>query len=410
MDSVQHLLDFNAGRDPERLRLKFAKMRASPFVFLRGSAHLFHVRVERHGPLKNAPPAWCCGDMHLENFGSYKGDNRLAYFDLNDFDEAALAPAAWDPLRLLASLALAADELALPQREVAPLSRRLVDAYAEALAGGKAYWLERETARGAVQRLLEQVTQRKRAELLARRTSGGARRRLRVDGVHALPATGAQAKAVRAFMAGFAAGQGDSRFFEVLDVARRIAGTGSLGLERFVILVRGKGGADGQYLMDLKATQGSTLARAGGCHQPGFADEAHRLVGVQRRMQAVSMAFLQPVRFGGQACVLRELQASEDRLDLAALAPQRRELADTLATMGRLMAWAQLRSSGREGSATADELMDFGRRGAAAGKWRDRLVEQAAAAADQVRQDWREFRQACDDGRVDCGPAGRAHD
>ena len=62
-------------------------------LFLRGSAHLFHARLKR-GVFKPAPVAWCCGDMHLENFGSYHGDNGLAYFDINDFDEAALAPCA----------------------------------------------------------------------------------------------------------------------------------------------------------------------------------------------------------------------------------------------------------------------------------------------------------------------------
>ena len=190
MDIVQTILAYNAGRDPERLALKFAKMRQNPFVFLRGTAHLFHERVKRQGVLKSAPAAWCCGDMHLENFGSYKGDNRLAYFDLNDFDEAALAPAAWDPLRLLTSLWLAADELRLDDAHTARMARTLLDAYADTLAAGKAYWLERETATGPVRALLEQLGQRKRADFLARRceppTQGGRRRRLRIDGQRAL--------------------------------------------------------------------------------------------------------------------------------------------------------------------------------------------------------------------------------
>jgi len=35
-------------------------------------------------------------------------------------------------------------------------------------------------------------------------------------------------------------------------VARRIAGTGSLGVERYVLLIEGKGSPDGNYLLDLK--------------------------------------------------------------------------------------------------------------------------------------------------------------
>ncbi|RTL44188.1 MAG: DUF2252 domain-containing protein [Burkholderiales bacterium] len=407
MDIVKSILDDNAGRDPERLRIKLAKMRASPFSFLRGTAHLFHARVRPRGALKTAPPAWCCGDLHLENFGSYKGDNRLAYFDLNDFDEAALAPAAWDPLRLLTSLWVAADELKLPPAAVAPLARQMIDAYADALATGKAYWVERDTASGPVRDLLTALGDRQRADFLARRCepppTGRGFLRLRVDGKKALAASRTDQQQVRAFMQHFASTQAHPGFYKVLDVARRIAGTGSLGLRRFIILVRGKGGPHGHYLLDLKEIRPSVLAPVSPCPQPRFADEAVRVVAAQTRMQAVPMAFLQPVRLDGRPFVLRGLQPSEDRLDLAQLAARPRDLADALQTMARLTAWAQLRASGRQGSATADELMDFGRRGAAPGKWRDRLVETARITADQVRADWRDYSQAFDEGALEVG-------
>ncbi|HEX8964012.1 MAG TPA: DUF2252 family protein, partial [Rhodocyclaceae bacterium] len=74
MDVVATLLAFNAGRDPERLRLKYAKMSRSPFVFLRGTCHLFYRRAAALG-LPDSPATWICGDLHFENFGSYKGDN-----------------------------------------------------------------------------------------------------------------------------------------------------------------------------------------------------------------------------------------------------------------------------------------------------------------------------------------------
>lgn len=405
VDIVQAILACNAGRDPERLALKFAKMRQSPFAFLRGTAHLFHARVQRRGVLRTSPPAWCCGDLHLENFGSYKGDNRLAYFDLNDFDEAALAPAAWDPLRLLTSLWLARDDLRLTPAQAADRGRALLDTYANTLAAGKAYWLERETASGPVHKLLAQLGERKRAEFLARRceppTAGGRRRRLRIDGQRALEASPAQRQQVVDFMQGFAQTQPQPKFFDVQDVARRVAGTGSLGLERFTLLVRGKGGAEGQYLLDLKQAVPSTLAPAGGCKQPRWGDEAQRVVAVQQRMQAVPMAFLHAVRFEGQPFVLRGLQPSEDRLDLAGLARRPRDVAESLAAMGQLVAWAQLRSAGRQGSAAADELIDFGQRGRAEGKWRDRLLAVAREAAEQTRADWLAYTRACEQGAFD---------
>jgi len=86
------IVRFNDGRDPERLRLKYRAMAKSAFAFFRGTCHLFWEDWAGGGILDRAPVAWACGDLHFENFGAFKGDNRLDYFDLNDFDESALAP------------------------------------------------------------------------------------------------------------------------------------------------------------------------------------------------------------------------------------------------------------------------------------------------------------------------------
>ena len=148
MDVQRRIQAFNAGRDPERLRLKYARMRRSPFAFLRGTCHLFYEDLSRSGIFKSAPPAWSCGDLHLENFGSYKADNGLVYFDINDFDEAALAPVTWDLVRLLTSLRLGADYLKVDAAVAASLCRRFIEAYAAALDRAKAYGVERDTAQG----------------------------------------------------------------------------------------------------------------------------------------------------------------------------------------------------------------------------------------------------------------------
>ena len=114
MDVVQRIQSFNAGRDPERLQLKYRAMRKGPFAFLRGTCHLFHERLPSGGVLASLPRVWVCGDLHLENFGSYKADNRLVYFDVNDFEEAVLAPASRDLVRLLASVRVGAESVGLP--------------------------------------------------------------------------------------------------------------------------------------------------------------------------------------------------------------------------------------------------------------------------------------------------------
>ena len=395
VDAVASIQRFNAGREPERLALKYRAMRASPLAFLRGSCHLFNERLPGDDLLRAAPPAWVCGDLHLENFGSYRGDNRLVYFDIDDFDESALAPCSWDLLRLATSLWLAAEGLQLARRETRSLVTALIDAYADALAGGKAGWVERSTAQGLVGALLNGLRERKRRDFLDQRTRLKAgRRTLRVDGRKALPASAAQQAAVAAFMARFAAKQADPAFFEPLDIARRVAGTGSLGLERWIVLVQGKGSPDGNVLLDLKAALPSSLAPHLLQPQPAWKSEAHRIVALQQRLQAVSMAFLSPVSLGGRPLVLRALQPSEDRIRLARPGPSAASLAELVTTLGRLAAWAHLRGTGRQGSASADELVDFGlRRG-----WRKTLLALSEDCARQARADADAFNVAWDGG------------
>ncbi len=395
MDVQRRIQAFNAGRDPERLRLKYARMRRSPFAFLRGTCHLFYEDLSRSGIFKSAPPAWSCGDLHLENFGSYKADNGLVYFDINDFDEAALAPVTWDLVRLLTSLRLGADYLKVDAAVAANLCRRFIEAYAAALDRAKAYWVERDTAQGLVRTLLEGARDRRRSTFLDVRTErSGKKRLLRVDGSKALPASAAQRAAVTAFMNLFAKSQPEPAFYEVIDVARRIAGTGSLGLDRFVILVRGKGSPDGNQLLDLKAAAPSAMAPFLKTAQPRWPTEAHRIVGAQVRLQAVPIAFLHPVMFAESPYVLRDLQPSEDRVALGHSARSAADARLLVESLAAIVAWAQLRSAGRQGSAIADELVDFSRRS----KWKIKLL---AASEECARQAWLDsalFDRAYDEG------------
>ncbi|MFC5476355.1 DUF2252 domain-containing protein [Paraherbaspirillum soli] len=392
---VRRIQDYNAGRDPERLQMKYRNMRSNAFVFLRGSCHLFYDRLPSSDLFKSAPLAWICGDLHLENFGSYKGDNRLVYFDMNDFDEAVLAPASWELVRFLTSVLVGADTLSATAAEALVLCQSFIDAYAAALAQGHMRWVERDTAQGIVGDLLNSLRQRQRPHHLNRRTERkGKQRILRLDGKKALPVGAKQRARITAFMQQYAAQQPDPDFYQVLDVARRIAGTGSLGVDRYVILVHGKGSPDGNYLLDLKQALPSALLPHLKVAQPKWKSEAHRVVELQRRCQAVSMAFLQPVMVGKTSYVLRGLQPSEDRVTLDRPSHTMQELQRAIGTMGKIVAWDQLRSAGRQGSASADELIDFGQRK----KWKRQLMDMALDCAAQVHKDWLTYCRAYDDG------------
>ncbi|SEK16514.1 MULTISPECIES: DUF2252 domain-containing protein [unclassified Variovorax] len=400
LNVAESIRNFNAGREPERLAMKYASLRTSPFVFLRGTCHLFYDRLPGDALFSKAPAGWLCGDAHLENFGSYKGDNRLVYFDLNDFDEAALAPVTWELVRFLSSILVAGDGLRATADEAAALCQVFLDAYAAALVPGKARWLERDTAEGLVQELLDTLKARSRPAFLDHRTDRKGRGRvIRCDGKRALKADDDARARVTKLIDTFAATQDKPGFFKVLDVARRVAGTGSLGVARYIVLVEGKGSPDGNYLLDLKQALPSSLAPHLKLAQPAWPSQAHRVVGLQRRMQAVSMAFLHPIvgAKDSPSHVLRGLQPSEDRVSLGAAGTSLEQIRGVIGEMGQLIAWAQLRSAGRQGSADADVLVDFG---GSVTSWGADLLAAAHACAAQVRADWKDYCEAFDAGAM----------
>lgn len=396
IDIVETIRSFNAGRDPERLAMKYLKLRTSPFLFLRGTCHLFYARLPKDKVLATGPAAWISGDLHFENFGSYKGANRLVYFDINDFDEAVLAPATWELVRLLTAILVARDALHVKSAGADRLCEAVIDSYARALETGKAGWVDRDTLDEPVHKLLRKLQERKRSQFLEQRTTRkGGKRFILCDGSHALEATPDQKQRATALVARHAARADRREFFKVLDVARRIAGTGSLGVERYVVLVEGKGSPGGNYLLDLKLAPRSSLQARVMLAQPRWKSHAHRVVALQQRLQAIPPAFLRAVVAGKSSYVLRELQPTDDRVALDASGTAAGEIESALRQMGQLAAWAQLRSSGRQGSAIADDLVAFG---AARAKWGKRLMRAAHLCAGRVDDDWRTYCDAYDKG------------
>ena len=96
--------------------------------------------------------------------------------------------------------------------------------------------------------------------------------------------------------------------YEVLDVARRIAGDGSLGVDRFVLLVRGKGNPNNNYRLDLKPEVPSALTDALSVKQPAWTTQGERVVAVTRRAQTVPVALLHAAQMDGRDYLLRDLQ------------------------------------------------------------------------------------------------------
>jgi len=85
--------------------IRYGRMLADPFAFLRGSAAL--MAYDLASTSVSGIQVQACGDCHLANFGLFATPERNLVFDLNDFDETLPGPWEWDLKRLAASFVVA---------------------------------------------------------------------------------------------------------------------------------------------------------------------------------------------------------------------------------------------------------------------------------------------------------------
>ncbi|HEY8308941.1 MAG TPA: DUF2252 family protein, partial [Gemmatimonadaceae bacterium] len=394
-DALASIAGSTAGSDPELRPRKYAAMRETPFAFMRGACHLFYSSLPEVLTLSGAPPAWLSGDMHVENFGTYKGDNRLTYFEVTDFDESALGPVTLDLIRFLASIRVGAAEWGVSADDTEALIQRSLIAYTTELSLGKPSWVERENARGTVKRLFAQVAGRSRNELLSRYTvRKGKRRRLLVDGRQLLAATITERTAVEQMMESVGEAARDNEYFRVVDVAHRIAGIGSIAFPRYVVLVEGRGSPDRNVLIDVKLAHSSAIASLRPLGQPAWKSEAERVVMVQRHSAVVAPAFLFAAEWNAQSYCSREMQPQEDRIRLHDWEKQPKKIGEAIVLMAAVAAWMHMRGGGWLGSAPIEQLAAFGRETS----WREPLLQLARDAASRTQQQYLEFSKAYDDG------------
>jgi len=370
--------------------MKYEIMAEDPFRFFRGTCHLFYEDLSGAENFPSSPIAWICGDLHLENFGTYKGDNRLIYFDLNDFDEALLAPAAWEVVRMVTSIFVGCESLGINKKEIRQIADLFIRSYTNNLSVGKAKYIEEETANGIVQAFLERIAQRKQKELVRQRTEEGknGRLQLRIDHVRFFPIDKALRKELMAHINQWMQKSPLLKDrYQAVDACFRVAGTGSLGVNRYVFLVRNTEDERKHLIIDMKEAPPSSVLPWIKVPQPTWATEAERVVAVQLRMQNINPALLSTTLFRGAPYVLKEMQPTADKIDFLTVKDRYKDIACVVEDMAFLTASAQLRSAGRQGAAVPDQLIDFGQDA----HWQTPLLEYATQYAVQVKKEYGEF-------------------
>ncbi|KFF02920.1 DUF2252 domain-containing protein [Flavobacterium reichenbachii] len=117
------------GRIEELLPIRYQRILESPFTHYRGAAGIMaaDLGVQKSTALQ----IQICGDCHLMNFGGFATPERNIIFDINDFDETAVAPWEWDLKRLAASFTIAARHKGFSKAKSKKIAEIVVSSYAK---------------------------------------------------------------------------------------------------------------------------------------------------------------------------------------------------------------------------------------------------------------------------------------
>lgn len=388
-DTVSKIHRFNKPLLQDKIKLKYKLMSRSPYSFFRGTCHLFYDKLSKEKKLPFSPPVWTCGDLHLENFGSYKGENRLVYFDLNDFDEATLAPASWELTRFLTSIFIAFEALNIKEQKAMNMAALFLKTYSQTLAKGKSFYIEPKTAEGLVCDFLTSVSKRKQKYLVGKRTfKKGGRRLLRITKKQ-LPLDKEEKKKLCEHLNEWVINNSGRPYnYKVKDVVFRTPGLGSLGLKRYLFLLKSTNVKEKYLLVDMKQSRSSSLLPYVKLKQPPWQNESERIISVQQRMQNVSPFLLSTTTFNGDTFVLQELQPTKDSINFHLIKNNYRDMYRVINDMAILTASSQLRSASRQNAAGADDLIQFGQDES----WQQQLVQLAFKYTTVVKSQYAAFR------------------
>jgi uncharacterized protein (DUF2252 family) len=432
-DPVALLEEQDARREPDLVPVRHGRMLASPFTFYRGAARIMAA------DLKATPRAGLttqlCGDAHLSNFGVFASPERTLLFDLNDFDETLPGPFEYDVARMAASFTIAARNNGFSKADAREVTRTSVSAYRSAMAAFApmptmdiwyAHLSEDElmaaikTAESA-QKGKAQKKAAKEADVRAKQIAAKAHTRDSlqalsklaevVDGKHRIVSqppivvpfreidfTGygiepgqlehyvhAEFRAYRATL------QSDRRHllekFEIVDMARKVVGVGSVGTRAFIVLLQGRDEEDPLFLQVKEATTSvleDHLPRSR--HQPGS-----RVVHGQRMMQAASDIYLGWTKGvqAGRFLYWRQLRDMKGSVVVEAMAPM------GLAFYARQCGWTLARAHARSGDPVAIAAY-LGKSDA----FEQSMTDFSERYADQNERDYEAFTKAVRSGRL----------
>jgi uncharacterized protein (DUF2252 family) len=369
-DPVALLRAQESDRQSDLLPLRYDRMGASPFAFLRGAAAVMADDLSRtpNTDLR----VQLCGDAHVANFGMFASPDRRLVFDLNDFDETVPGPFEWDVKRLAASVAVAGRHLQVKPKRQARAAAAAVEQYRLTMARlADLPTLDVWYARVDVADLMHALrgtslfADAKKAGRASSRNTGDVavgkltevvdgRRRFRSKPPLLVPVTeqvapGLAARSAEVFRSYLATLPPDRAVlllrYSMVDLAQKVVGVGSVGTRALVLLLQS--GDCEPLLLQLKQAGPSVLAPH--LDPTPAAHQGERVVLGQRLMQATGDPFLGWTRGSEHApydFYVRQLRDMKGSFDLEGLT------AEDLTLYARLCGAVLARAHARAGDAS----------------------------------------------------------
>jgi uncharacterized protein (DUF2252 family) len=446
-DPVALLEEQNLTREPDLVPVRHGRMMVSPFTFYRGAAKIMAE------DLKDTPTAdivvQLCGDAHLSNFGAFASPERRLVFDLNDFDETLPGPFEYDVKRMAASFTIAARNNGFSNADTREATMASVTAYREAMAEFaqmrtmdiwyanldqdelmKAVRGSRAEAEKAAQKGPKRARKKakrktkaaRKVETEAEKASAKARTR---DSLQALSKLGELAdgryqivsqppivipardlaadsgvspdevdRLVRdQFSAYRATLRDDQRHllerFQIVDMARKVAGVGSVGTRAFIVLLQGRNARDPLFLQVKEATASVLEAFL---PKSRYRLHGKRVVQGQRMMQAASDIYLGWTKGpgGSRHFYWRQLRDMKGSAEVESMTPV------SLTLYARTCGWTLARAHARSGDPIAITACLGG-----SDAFDRSVTDYSQCYADQNERDYHEFVEAIRSGRLE---------
>ncbi len=432
-DPVALLEAQNLTREPDLVPVRHGRMMVSPFTFYRGAAKIMAA------DLKDTPTAGLdvqlCGDAHLSNFGVFASPERTLLFDLNDFDETLPGPFEYDVKRMAASFTIAARNNGFTTADTGAATLASVTAYRQAMAefaamGNMEIWYAHMAEQdvmtairsaAAAARTKKEAGLAKQGEKTARKTAQKAhisdsmlalsKLGELVDGhyrivsrppvivpardlgtMYGLSPDELQDLIHQEFRAYRRTLQEDRRHllerFEIIDMARKVVGVGSVGTRAFIVLLQGRDERDPLFLQVKEAT---TSVLEDHLPKSRFKQPGERVVQGQRLMQAASDIYLGWTK-GIEAnrwLYWRQLRDMKGSAVVEAMSPV------GLRFYAGLCGWTLARAHARSGDPVA--LTEYLGK---SDKFDRSITDFSRRYADQNERDYQAFGQAIRSGRL----------